>query len=74
MAMQLEAWMILFLFNKGISHLICALEKRGGISNENRHLLIVDGHNFHVIMEVVVQAMKVGLDVFIIPSHTSHRL
>ena len=66
--------MIQFLFSKWLSHFIRALCERGGVSVQNRHLLIVDGHNSHVIVEVVVQAMEVGLDVLTLLSHMSHRL
>ena len=34
----------------------------------------MDGHNSHVTIEVLQQAMKVGLDVLTLPSHTSHKL
>jgi hypothetical protein len=37
-------------------------------------LLIVDGHNSHVTLEVVHKAMQVGLDLLTLPSHTNHRL
>ena len=74
MAMQLEAWMTQFLFSKWFSHFIRMLGERGGISMQNRHLLIVDDHTSHVTVEVVVQAMEVGLEVLTLPSHTSHRL
>jgi hypothetical protein len=74
MAMQPEGWMTAILFSYWISHFIQALEKRGGISPTNRHLLIVDGHNSHVTMEVVHKAMAIGLDLLTLPSHTSHRL
>ena len=72
--MQPQAWMTQFLFSNWLSHFIQALGSRGGISNQNGHLLIVDGHTSHVTVDVVVQAMEVGLDVLTLPSHTSHRL
>jgi hypothetical protein len=74
MAMQPEGWMTTILFLHWISHFIQSLEKRGGISPANRHLLILDGHNSHITMEVVHKAMVVGLDLLTLPSHTSHRL
>ena len=58
MAMQSEAWMTQFLFSSRISHFIQSLGSRGGISPENRHLLIVDGHNSHVTLEVVKNPWK----------------
>jgi hypothetical protein len=74
MAMQPKAWMTSILFSHWISHFIKALESRGGILPGNRHLLIVDGHNSHITLEVVQKAMEVGLDLITLPSHTSHRL
>lgn len=74
MAMQPEAWMTAELFSHWTSHFIRALESRGGVSPSNRHLLVVDGHNSHVTLEVVQKAMDVGLDIITLPSHTSHRL
>ena len=63
-----------FLFSSWISYFINSLQSQGGISPENRHLLIVDGHNSHVILEVMKKSMEVGLDLVTLPSHTSHRL
>ena len=74
MTMQSKAWMTQFRFSNWISHIINSLESRGGISPENRHLLIVDGHNSHVTLEVVKKSMEAGLDLVILPSHTSHHL
>jgi hypothetical protein len=74
MAMQPEGRMTAVLFSKWISHFINALQSRGGVSPTNRHLLIVDGHNSHVTLEVVHKAMQVGLDLLTLPSHTNHRL
>ena len=74
MAMQSAAWMTQVLFSSWISHFIATLERCGGVSLEHRHLLIVDGHNSHVTIDVVMKVMEVGLDLVILPSHTSHRL
>ena len=74
MAMQPEAWMTQFLFSNWITHFVNWLSSRGGISRERRHLLIVDGHNSHVTLDVVMKAMDVGLDLLTLPSHTTHRL
>lgn len=43
-------------------YFIKALESRGGVSPTDRHLLIVDGYNFYIKLEVVYKAMEVGLD------------
>jgi hypothetical protein len=61
-AMQPEGWMTTLLFLYWISHFIKALESRDGVSPTNRYLLIVDGYNFHVKLEVVHKVMEVGLD------------
>ena len=34
----------------------------------------MDGHKSHMTLEVVHKEMQVGLDLVILPSHTSHRL
>jgi hypothetical protein len=74
MAMQTQAWMTSFLFDAWISHFIAALSTRGGISPLNRHLLILDGHYFHVTLQVVCKAARSGLDIVTLPLHTSHHL
>ena len=74
MAMQSEAWMTQFLFSNWITHFVNCLSTKGRISCERRHLLIVDGHNSHVTLDVVMKAMDVGLDLLTLPSHTTHRL
>jgi hypothetical protein len=74
MAMQPEGWMTTLLFSQWISHFINALGSRGGVSPTNRYLLIVDGHNSHVTLEVVHKAIQVGLDLVTLPSHISHHL
>ena len=73
-AMQTKAWMIQCLFSTWISHFIHSLRDKGGIFLENRHLLIVDGHNLQLTLEVVHKAIEVGLDLFTLPSHTTYRL
>jgi hypothetical protein len=53
MAMQSRAWMTSYLFSAWISHFIESVRRLGGISPERHHLLILDGQNSHVILEVV---------------------
>ena len=60
------------LFHKWINYFLHHVDQMYGISNENRHLLIMDGHNSHVTLDVAHAAQKVGLDLSTIPSHTSH--
>ena len=42
--------------------------------NERRHVLILDGHNSHVTLEVVQKCREDELDLLTLPSHTSRRL
>lgn len=74
MAMQQRAWMTSYLFSAWISHFIASVRKVGAISPENRHLLILDGHNSHVTLDVVREASAAGLDLLTLPAHTSHAL
>jgi hypothetical protein len=74
MAMQQKTWMIGFLFFNWLDHFITHVQALYGVSTTNRHLLIVDGHNSHVTIEVVKKAAKAGIDMVSLPSHTSHAL
>jgi hypothetical protein len=74
MAMQPHAWMTSYLFSAWISHFLESVRKLGGISPEHCHRFILDGHNSHVTLEVVMEAKRVGLDLLTLPSHTSHAL
>jgi hypothetical protein len=74
MAMQPKVWMTGFLFYCWIDHFLKHIGEKWGISQKNRHLLVLDGHNSHVTVEVVQKAKATGLDLVILPSHTSHAL
>jgi hypothetical protein len=74
MGMQKNAWMTGHLFEKWLNHFVDYLEKRGGISPSNRHLLILDGHNSHITIEVIERAWSLSIDMITLPSHTSHAL
>ena len=63
-----------WVFESRMSHFIGILKKTTGIDNTNMHLLILDGHNSHVNLEVVAVAMNSGLGIISLPSHTSHAL
>ena len=58
MAMQPNAWMIKWSFQSWISHFIGSLKKGPRIDLDNRNLLIIDGHNSHITLEVVSIAMN----------------
>lgn len=74
MAMQPRAWMTSFLFLKWISHFVKCVEPLGGVSLERRHLLILDGHCSHVSIDTVQEARRQGIDLLMLPSHTSHAM
>ena len=74
MGMQPNAWMTRWLFESWISHFIECLKRDPGIDLQNRHVLILDGHNSHITLEVVRISMESGLDIVSLSSHTSHAL
>ena len=74
MAMQPRAWMTTYLFSAWLSHFIESVQSMGGISTEHMHLLILDGHNSHCTLDVVLEARAAGLDILTLPAHTSHAL
>ena len=74
MGIQHNAWMTKFLFESWIVHFLRNLNKGPGVSQQNRHLLIVDGHTSHVTIEVTKTCMNNGIDIMTLPSHTSHSL
>ncbi|KAH9292362.1 hypothetical protein KI387_042453, partial [Taxus chinensis] len=46
----------------------------GGVSPNNRHLLIFDGHGSHVALGTIQEARSLGIDLLTLPAHTSHKL
>jgi hypothetical protein len=57
------------------SHFIASVQTFGSnICPTNHHLLILDGHNLHVTLDVVHKTMGVQVDFITLPSHTSHAL
>lgn len=41
---------------------------------KNTHLLIINTHNSHVIIDVLQTRRRMGLDLNVLPSHMSHTL
>ena len=74
MGMQPNAWMTRWLFESWILHFIKCLKRGPSIDLNNRHLLVLDGHNSHVTLEVMKITMQSSLDIISVPSHTSHAL
>jgi hypothetical protein len=72
MAMQPKVWMTAIFFEKWISHFITFIQAcENNLNTTNYHLLVLDGRNSHVIINVVYKARHVRLDLITLPSHTS---
>lgn len=74
MAMSKKAWMIVWLFSAWINYFIQALKNQNSISLSCPHLLILDGHSSHVILDVVTRTRVVGLHQRTFPMHCSHTI
>ena len=74
MAMQPKAWMTGLLFYCWLDHFLKHITDTWDISTTNRHLLILDGHNSHISIDIVKKALAAGLNLITLPSHTSHIL
>ena len=74
MGMQPNAWMTRWLFESWISHFIECVKRGPGIDLNKRHVLILDGHNSHVTLEVVRISMESGFDIVSLSSHIRHAL
>lgn len=70
MAMQEKAWMTGYIFFKWLDHFAV----HTGVTPENRHLLILDGHGSHVTLDVILKAQEIGLYLLTLLSHTRHAL
>jgi hypothetical protein len=56
-----------------ISHFITYVQAHeGNVCLINWHLLVLDGHNSHVTIDIVHKAMGVGFDLIMLLSHTGH--
>ena len=74
MVMQLNVWMTRWLFQSWISHFIECLKKGPGLDQIQRHLLILDKYNSHIMLEATKICMESGFDIVSLPSHTSQVL
>jgi hypothetical protein len=73
MAMQLKAWITTIIFDKWISHFIIFIQAHGrNLYENNCHLPLLNGHEYHVTLEVMHKARNVGLDWITLPSRISH--
>ncbi len=61
--------MITFVFKKFLSFFNELVPS--GMSINNQHLLILDGHGSHVTLEAIEQVKELGLNMITLPSHIS---
>ena len=73
--MQKKGWMDAYQFIKWMDHFIHVLKEKEMLTSSHRHLLILDGHNAHLVtLDIVTKTKRHGIDMLTIPSHTSHGL
>ena len=72
--MKKKGWMDSFHFMEWMNHFINSIKEKEGVPSIERHLLILDGHNSHLSLEVLEKAKANGIDMISLPSHTSHEL
>jgi len=66
--------MTAYLFLAWLMHFIRHLREMYSLSQENKHLLVLDGHGSLVTLEVVLKASGEGINTITLPSHTIPRL
>jgi hypothetical protein len=69
---QENGWVTNEIFCDWLNHF--RLNVPGGVSNDNKHLLVLDGHCSHVSAKALDTCIKMGLDIITIPSHSSHHM
>ena len=60
--------------HKWMDHFFNLLREKDMLASIHRHLLIFDGHKVHLILDMLTKAKKNEIDIFTIPTHTSHGL
>jgi len=67
--------MIACLFFTWIFHFIATIQStHGNMSPKNKHLLIIDCHNFHLMIDVVQTIRRMGMDLITLPLDTFHMI
>ena len=61
-----------FHFMEWMDHFINRMKE--GVLPIERHLLILNGHKFHINLKVLQKTKTNGIDMISLPSHTSHEL
>lgn len=72
MSLQENGWINEEIFCEWLNHFRDSVP--GGVSPERKHLLLVDGHSSHISYDVVNKATSYGIDIVVLPPHTSHKL
>ena len=72
MVAQKNGWINEAIFCEWLDHFEDSVP--GGVSPEKKYLLLVDGHNSHITLDVVTKATSYGIDIALLPPHTSHKL
>ena len=72
MAYQENGYMIAEIFLDWLMHFKNNVPR--GITKENKHLLILDGHASHVTNEAIQFGIENGLDILTLPSHCFHEM
>ena len=67
---QLNGWMCSEIFVQWLEHFVHYTKA----SNENKVLLLLDGHSSHKSLEVLQYAKDNGVILFCFPAHCTHRL
>lgn len=62
------------VFQSLISHFIGSLKKITDTDEQNKSLLILNGYNSHVTVEVVPLAIKCSLNIITLPTYTFRAL
>lgn len=60
------------LFLNWIYHFASSIPS--GVSSKNRHLLVLDSHGRHIIVQTIEEEDKFKIDLLTLPTHTTHRL
>ena len=72
MTYQENGYMIAEIFLEWLVHFKNNIP--GGMSRENKHLLVLDGHASHVTQEAIQFGIENGLNIMTLPSHCSHEM
>jgi len=64
-----HAWMTKYLFLNWIYHFAASIP--GGVSLENIHLLVLEGHGSHIV-QTIEEDKSLGIDLLTLPTHTTH--